>query len=462
MSSGNDGLGASMEPSAAESSATIHELARGARVLTGSPADFGPLLDRIGDARIVMLGEASHGTHEFYRIRNEITKRLIVEHRFSAVAIEGDWPDAARVHAFVQGMGTADGDATEALAGFRRFPQWMWRNADVLDFVGWLRQYNDGLPTKSARVGFYGLDLYSLHASIDAVIAYLQVVDPAAAQRARERYACFDHVGAEPEAYGHATALGLSQSCEAEVVQQLVELQQRRVLASQALMAVEAAALFGAQQNAHVVRDAERYYRALFDRRTNSWNLRDRHMMETLVRLEQHLARAQMVPKIVVWAHNSHIGDARATDRSRYGELNIGQLAREHFGSAVRLVGFTTYDGSVTAASEWGSAATRMTVRPALPGSVEWLMHATGHRACYVDPAASAALHDVLQQPRLARAIGVIYRPQSERQSHYFTVSLARQFDAVLHFDRTRAVEPLEREGFFDRDELPETFPSAL
>lgn len=462
MSSGNDGFGLLTDPSAAESPAAIHEVARGAHVLDGSPADFAPLLRRLGDARVVMLGEASHGTHEFYRIRNEITKRLIVEHRFSAVAIEGDWPDAARVHAFVQGMDTADGDATEALAGFRRFPQWMWRNADVLDFVGWLRQHNEGLPAESARVGFYGLDLYSLHASIDAVIDYLQVVDPEAALRARERYACFDHVGAEPEVYGQATALGLSASCEHEVVQQLVELQQRRVYESSAPGGHGAAALFGAQQNAHVVRDAERYYRALFDQRANSWNLRDRHMMETLVRLEQYLARGNGPPKIVVWAHNSHVGDARATDRTRYGEFNIGQLAREYLGAAVRLVGFTTFDGTVTAASDWGAAASRMDVRPALQGSVEWLMHATGHRACYIEPTTSAALYDVLRQPRLARAIGVIYRPQTERQSHYFTVSLARQFDAVLHLDHTRAVEPLEREGLSDHHELPETFPSSL
>lgn len=445
-----------------ESQRAIHVVAQGARALDGSSNDFEPLLRRIGDARVVMLGEASHGTHEFYRIRNEITKRLIAEHHFCAVAIEGDWPDAYRVNRFVQGAHTDDGDATEALAGFRRFPHWMWRNADVLDFVGWLRQYNDAAPASSPRVGFYGLDLYSLHASIDAVIGYLRPIDPEAAYRAQERYGCFDHFGPEPEVYGQSTTLGISPSCEQNVVEQLLELQQRATTAMASSMLTHDAPLFAALQNAHVIRSAERYYRAMFDRRASSWNLRDRHMMDTLLRLERHLALSRERARIVVWAHNSHVGDARATDRAGYGELTIGQLAREHYGGDSVLVGFSTFDGTVTAAHDWGEPARRMTVRPALPGSVEWLMHATGHGACYVDLAASPELTDVLRHPRLSRAIGVIYRPQTERQSHYFTVSVAQQFDALLHFDRTRAVEPLEQTGGSMFGELPETYPSSL
>jgi erythromycin esterase-like protein len=430
--------------------------------LDGSPDDFTPLLARIGSARVVMIGEASHGTHEFYRIRNQITKRLIAESGFTAVAVEADWPDAHRVSAFVQGVATEDRDASDALDDFRRFPQWMWRNADVLDFVGWLRQHNDAVPTKSRRVGFYGLDLYSLHASMAAVIDYLRAVDPDAAQRARERYSCFDHFGAEPQVYGQATTLGIAESCEREAVEQLLEMQRHAVVGLSGGGTTDPAAQFVAEQNARVVRNAERYYRAMFDRRSNTWNMRDQHMMDTLTQLDRFLGRESAPPRIVVWAHNSHIGDARATDRAGAGEHNIGQLARVAFGPQVALVGFSTYDGTVTAADEWGGPARRMNVRAALPESVEWLFHEAGHAACYIDASRSSALFDVLQPPRLARAIGVIYRPQTERDSHYYAVSIARQFDAVLHYDRSRAVEPLERVGAPVPDELPETYPSSL
>ena len=440
----------------------IQVVAQCAKRLDGSPDDFEPLLARIGDARVVMIGEASHGTHEFYRIRNEITKRLIAEFGFSAVAVEADWPDAHRVNAFVQGISANEKDATDALEGFRRFPQWMWRNADVLDFVGWLRQHNDAAPTTSKRVGFYGLDLYSMHASMAAVIDYLRAADPDAAQRARERYSCFDHFGDEPQVYGQATTLGIAESCEREAVEQLIEMQRLGADRLRGDRHVDDASQFVAEQNARVVRNAERYYRAMFDRRSSTWNLRDQHMMDTLTQLDRFLGRDGEPPRLIVWAHNSHIGDARATDRATAGEHNIGQLARMAFGAHVVLVGFSSYDGTVTAADDWGGPARRMTVRPALPESVEWLFHEAGHAACYVDASGSAELYDVLQQPRLARAIGVIYRPQTERQSHYYTVSLARQFDAVFHYDHSRAVEPLERVGAPVPDELPETYPSAL
>ena len=290
--------------------------------LTGSSGDFDPLIARVGNARFALIGEASHGTHEFYRIRAEITKRLINEKGFSAVAVEADWPDAYRVNRYVRAT-SDDADAVEALAGFARFPQWMWRNADVLDFIGWLRAHNDLLPRGAPRVGFYGLDLYSLHASIQAVLAYLDSVDPSGARRARKRYSCFDQFGDDPQRYGHAASGGYARSCEAEVVAQLVEL--RRSAAVYALRdhGIAPDALFYAEQNARLVANAEEYYRAMFGSRASSWNLRDRHMAETLAALDAHLSRNGRPAKIVVWAHNSHLGDARATELSRSGELNL-------------------------------------------------------------------------------------------------------------------------------------------
>jgi erythromycin esterase-like protein len=437
-----------------------HDLRAAAHQLIGAPQDFDPLLALAGDAQFVLIGEASHGTHEFYRIRAEITKRLIREKGFAAVAVEADWPDAFRVNRFVRGRGD-DADAAEALAGFQRFPQWMWRNADVLDFVGWLRAHNDALP-ESRRVGFYGLDLYSLHASMDAVLRYLDVVDPEAAERARLRYACFDHFGGDPQAYGYATSLGLAPSCETEVVDQLVEL--RRSAADYARRDGRVAAddLFFAEQNARLVRNAERYYRAMFGSRTGSWNLRDLHMAETLEALVAFLGTQGQGQKVVVWAHNSHLGDARATEMGAGGELNVGQLVRQRYGRETRLVGFLTYTGTVTAASDWDQPAERKVVRPGLDGSYEAVLHEVGLRNALLDLTTPGPVMAELSEARLERAIGVIYRPETERLSHYFHAQLPRQFDAVLYYDTTRAVEPLERTGLWERGEIPETFPSAL
>jgi erythromycin esterase-like protein len=440
---------------------TVERVRGAARVLSGGPADFDPLMERIGDARYVLLGEASHGTHEFYRIRAEITKRLIVEKGFRAVAVEADWPDAAEVNRYLRGRPGAD-DASEALAAFQRFPQWMWRNADVLDFVGWARTFNESRRGEHEQVGFYGLDLYSLHRSMAAVLQYLRHVDPAAARRAEHRYACFDQFGEEPQSYGYATALGLAQSCETAVVWQLQEL--RAASAEYAMRdgQLAADAHFMAAQNARVVANAEEYYRQMFVGRVSSWNLRDTHMAETLTELNNFLAVQGSPPRIVVWAHNSHLGDARATEMGRRGEHNVGQLVRERVGAAAVNVGFTTYDGTVTAASDWDGGAERKLVRPALPGSYEALFHETGLGNFYLDLGVRAPA--ALAVPRLERAIGVVYRPETERQSHYFEASLARQFDAVFHYDRTRAVEPLERTPSWDRvsADFPETFPSAL
>ena len=427
----------------------------------GELSDYDPLLSLVGDARFVLIGEASHGTHEFYRERAQITKRLITEKGFSAVAVEADFPDAYRLNRYVRGR-PDDADAVEALGGFKRFPAWMWRNADVLDFIGWLRSYNDDLPDTDPRVGFYGLDLYSLHTSIEVVLNYLDKVDPEGARRARARYACFDHFGEDVQAYGYATGLGIADSCEEEVVSQLLELHQRASELARRDGRVAADEFFLAEQNARLVKNAEQYYRMMYRSDVSSWNLRDLHMMETLAELDNHLSEPGRKARIVVWEHNSHLGDASATEMGRRGEWNVGQLTRKRYGGETVLVGFTTYEGTVTAATDWGGAAERKRVRPALPGSYEELFHDTGSdRFMVLMPKASAA-KIALEAPLLERAIGVIYRPETERQSHYFQASLSNQFDAVIHIDETRAVEPLERTVKWDAGEVLETFPSGI
>lgn len=429
-----------------------------AQPLSGGSDEFDALLQLIGDARFVLLGEATHGTHEFYSARAAITKRLIAEKGFSVIAVEADWPDSARVHRYVRGD-AADADANHALSGFHRFPTWMWRNAVVLEFVEWLRDFNQ-LSSKRAPAGFYGMDLYSLHASIEAVLEYLDKVDPDAARRARSRYACFDHFSPNPQEYGYATTIGAMESCEHAVVEQLVELQEKagEFLTRDGKVAAEE--FFFAQQNARLVKDAEEYYRAMFRGRASSWNLRDRHMTDTIENLVNHL-NGNSQPKAIVWAHNSHLGDARATEMSHYGEVNIGQLVRERFGADAVLIGFTTHHGTVTAASDWGRPADRKNVRPALRGSYEELFHQTGLPRFWIDLRGAGQI-GVLQQRRIERAIGVIYRPENERLSHYFHARLPEQFDAVIHFDETSAVEPLERTSIWDEGEFPETYPFKL
>lgn len=429
-----------------------------AHPLVGEIDDYDPLLNLIGDASLVLIGEASHGTHEFYRERAQITKRLIKEKGFAAVAVEADWPDAYRVNRYVRGLGS-DADAVEALAGFKRFPAWMWRNADVLDFVGWLRTHNDDLAPHAAKVGFYGLDLYSLHSSIAAVLDYLDRIDPDAAQRARARYACFDHFGSDEQAYGYATGLGIAKSCEEEVVSQLVELHRRAAEYARRDGRIAADEYFYASQNARLVLNAERYYRSMFRGRVSSWNLRDRHMVETLESLRQYLG-AQA--KIVVWAHNSHLGDARATSMGQEGEWNVGQIVRELHDRDAVLVGLTTHHGTVTAASNWDGPAERKRVRPALVNSYEALFHDVSIPRFFLTLRNMGHATSALNEPLLERAIGVIYRPETERASHYFQARLSPQFDAVLHFDETRAVEPLERTVEWQEGEVPETFPTGI
>src|SRR6266704_1010363 len=431
-----------------------------AQPLSGAPNDYDALLEVINNARIVLLGEASHGTHEFYFERAQITKRLIAEKNFTVLAIEADWPDASRVHRYVRGSSN-DANPSEALAGFRRFPTWMWRNTVVVEFVEWLRQFNKDVDSKRAPAGLYGMDLYSLHGSIDAVLNYLEKVDPEAAKRARLRYSCFDHFSREPQEYGYAATVGAAESCEDAVVEQLIELRRkaREFLSRDGEVAAEE--LFFAEQNARLVKNAEQYYRSMFRGRASSWNLRDRHMVETIEALVAHLNGSRQ-PKAIVWAHNSHLGDARATEMSERGELNVGQLIRERFGKEAVLIGFTTHHGSVTAASDWGADAERKNVRPALRGSYEEFFHEIGLARFWINFRERGDNIDILRTSRLERAIGVIYRPETERFSHYFQARLPEQFDAIIHIDETRAVEPLERTSIWDKGELPETYPFTL
>jgi erythromycin esterase-like protein/predicted phosphoribosyltransferase len=436
------------------------------RVAVDAPGGVPPremLSELIGDARIVLIGESSHGTQEFYRARADITKWLIEEKGFCAVAAEADWPDAYRVNRYVRWQGT-DITATEALAGFERFPSWMWRNTVVRDFVEWLRANNQRSASQHRRqAGFYGLDLYSLHRSMDEVISYLDKIDPVAAARARARYACFDHVSSadDGQAYGFRAAFGAGLSCEKDAIDQLVDMQRNalRYARRDGLLAEDE--VFYAEQNAQVVRDAERYYRAMFGGRVTSWNLRDQHMAETLRALLDHLGRHDgPAPRIVVWAHNSHVGDARATEVGADGQLTLGQLVRERYRDDCRLIGFSTYTGTVTAASEWGGVAERKVVRPALPGSIEELFHETSKPAFAV--ASDSAAADALDVVRLSRAIGVIYLPATERQSHYYHVRPADQFDAMIHIETTQALEPLEVTSQWTAGETPETYPTGL
>jgi erythromycin esterase-like protein len=419
------------------------------------------LLDRIGDARFVLLGEATHGTHEFYRERAILTERLILEKGFDAVAVEADWPDARRAHEFIRGAGS-DETPEDALRGFQRFPKWMWRNHDVKELLGWMRLH-------APEVGFYGLDLYGLHASIAAVVAWLDDVDPRAARRARERYACFDKFGHDTDTFTYGVELG--PSCADEVREQLLET--RALLRDHARYVPVGGAddwserLFDVDVNVALVAAAEAYYRSMALGGVATWNLRDRQMAATVSTVAEHLEHRLGRPaRVVVWEHNSHLGDARATEMSVEGEINVGQLLRERHGADTFSVGFTTYDGMVTAAPDWGAAAARVAVRPAIADSHELLLHLAvtevGEDSVVVMPDREGRLPDLLRAERLERAIGVVYRPRTERISHWFRARLAEQFDAVIHVDRSSAVEPLERAERREGEDLPETYPFAF
>ncbi|HEU4612446.1 MAG TPA: erythromycin esterase family protein [Kofleriaceae bacterium] len=434
----------------------IRSIARG---LHGEE-DIDRLVELVAHKRIVMIGEATHGTHEFYDLRAALTRRLIQHHGFAAVAIEGDWPDALRVDRFVRDLATDDEDAESALDSFERFPRWMWRNADVAAFITWLRGHNSQRDERQ-RVGFYGLDLYSLHASMRAVIEYLEDNDHDAAVRARERYACFDHVQGNAEQYGLQAHLGIGPKCETEVVAQLVEMQLRKLARSGRSPSGDA--WFHAVQQAHVVRNAEAYYRMMFAGRSASWNLRDTHMADTLDMLANHLGDGEPA-KLIVWAHNSHVGDARATEMGDDGQLTLGQIARQRHPGDVALIGLTTHEGTVIAADDWEEPAQYMRVRPALPGSWEELLHEAGLSRFYL---MSTDMKAVIgpRVERLQRAIGVVYRPSTERRSHYLHARLADELDVVIHLDTTHALEPLdpiEVPSVTPEQELPETYPTGV
>lgn len=434
-------------------------IARIARPIHGEE-ELDQLLDLIGNARLVLIGEASHGTHEFYDLRASLTRKLIAERGFAGVAIEGDWPDALRVDRYVR-RGGDDETAEDALGGFDRFPTWMWRNEEVATFVEWLRGHNGRRPADT-RAGFYGIDLYSLHASMAAVLSFLGEVDPEAASRARERYSCFEHA-ADAQQYGMKAHFGLEDDCETEVIEQLVEMQRRH--SARSGRTPQGIAWFHAMQNAHVVRDAEAYYRTMFKGRNESWNLRDTHMADTVDMLAANLGSPGQPAKLVVWAHNSHVGDARATAMGDEGQITLGQLMRQRHPDEVGLIGFTTHRGVVECAHDWDEPGHREVVRPSLPGSWEELFNASGIPRFMVT---SAALRRGVGESveRLHRAIGVVYRPETERRSHYYEARLAEQYDVVVHIDETHAVRPLDRvmepPAAGPEAEPPETFPSGM
>ncbi|HTV30108.1 MAG TPA: protein-L-isoaspartate(D-aspartate) O-methyltransferase [Xanthobacteraceae bacterium] len=409
-------------------------------------ADFGPLLDRIGDSRIVLLGEASHGTSEFYRMRERISRELIVNKGFRFIAIEGDWPDAARIDRYVRHLEYRPAEWT----AFARFPTWMWRNNEVRDFVDWLHQHNATLKLP-VRAAFHGLDLYSLYVSIRAVLSYLDEVDPSAAKIARERYGCLTPWQGDPATYGHAALIDSYGTCEEPVVRALRDLLANRL----AYAAHDGERFFDAVQNARLVANAERYYRVMYYGSRASWNLRDEHMFTTLKNL---LAFYGPDSKAIVWAHNSHVGDSEATEMASRGEHNIGHLCRREFGAGVYSVGFGTNSGTVAAASDWDGPMEIKKVQPALPKSYEWLCHAAGHSRFMLGLRDRAGAQD-LGKPHLERAIGVIYRPQTERASHYFQAMLPRQFDEYIWFDESRAVTPIDTAQL---EGLPDTYPFGV
>ena len=409
---------------------------------------FADSFERFGDARVVLLGEATHGTHEFYAARAAITRHLIERHGFNIVAVEGDWPDIARIDAYARHR------AARPRRGepFVRFPTWMWRNEEVLAFADWLRGHNTDLA-EDERAGMYGLDVYSMGESIHAVIAYLDQHDSSAATEARRRYGCLMPWQDEPQHYGREVEYGTLRGCEDSVLAQLQDLLAERM----EYIEQDGEAFFDAEQNARIVRAAEQYYRSMYRGAASSWNLRDRHMFDTLLRLMAHREDA----RAVIWAHNSHVGNASATAMGWRGEFNIGELVRAAYGEEAVLIGFGTDRGTVAAASDWGAEMHIKKVRPARDDSWEAAFRRTGQARSLTDWRGhkDRALVELLSQTLLERAIGVIYRPETELASHYFEAVIADQFDAFVWFEETRAVTPLGHERPHG---APETWPFGL
>ena len=429
--------------SAETDSSAINLVRQSAHRLSGARGDYDPLMKIIGDARFVLLGEATHGTHEFYRERARITRRLIEEKGFDAVVLEADWMDAYRVNEFVLGN-LRDKSAEQSLSGFTRFPRWMWRNGDFRDLAAAVRSINDSRQPDIRKVGIYGMDLYGLKESAEAVVEYLKRVDVVAANRARKRYDCLRGYRESPEQYGYDVSTNVKKSCEAVMTEQFQEMEKRFNDWLGGEKRERNDDLFSAYQNARVVKNAEAYYRLSYKRSFSTWNLRDSHMADTIQALARYLdALGGQKSKIVVWAHNTHQGDAQMTEMGEAGELNVGHLMRKANDGNSVLIGFTTYTGQVMAASEWGAQGFRMKVRPALPESYSRLFHDTGVGNFLLIFRGNERLTQELARPRLERAIGVIYKPATERRSHYFEARMSKQFDAVIHFDVTSAVKPL-------------------
>jgi erythromycin esterase-like protein len=411
--------------------------------------EFGEFFDRFGEAELVLLGEATHGTSEFYRARAAITRRLIERHGFTIVAVEADWPDAARIDAYVRHHAKRPRRAE----AFTRFPTWMWRNSEVLEFADWLRRYNEG-KSPERQASFHGLDVYSLGESMHAVVSYLESVDHQAAKRARYRYGCLSPWQADPAKYGQAVTYADLDPCEVNVVKQLKEMLSKRL----DWIDKDGEAWFDAAQNARIVRAAERYYRIMYQGSNESWNLRDRHMFDTLQAVIGHRGFGT---KAVVWAHNSHVGNAAATGMGWRGQFNIGELARIAYGDGAILVGFGTDTGTVAAASDWGADMEIKSIRPAREDSYEHVFRRTGIARSLTDwrKADTAKIRELLREPRLERAIGVVYRPETELHSHYFEAVLSEQFDCWIWFEQTSPVTPL---GHEKPHGAPETYPFGL
>lgn len=405
--------------------------------LQGDNKNYYPLLDQIGDAHFVLLGEATHGTSEFYQARAQITSLLIKEKGFNAVAVEADFPEAYQINKFLRGMGDVQ-SASYALNGFKRFPVWMWNNREMLSFIESVKIINSTRAPEQ-HVGFYGLDLYSMYTSIEAVISYLDRVDPEAAEQARKRYSCFYQYGKDDDAYGQAMSY-VKENCQQEVVSQLIEMQNKWNQYQSIEGLSEKEELFFAEQNAKLAKNAEQYYREMFNKRVKTWNLRDLFMADMVDSVYQHVSKMAGSAKVVVWAHNSHTGNALATEFSETGELSLGQLVLfRHWGDSY-LVGFTTYSGIVAAASQWGGPVESMIVKPALENSYESIFHNTDIKAFMLDLNNISGSLEIFKRNHLERAIGAVYAPETERATHYFNARLADQFNAVIHFDNTNAV----------------------
>jgi len=415
-----------------------------------SPADLDPLLARIGSARCVLLGEASHGTHEYYTWRAEISKRLIQEKGFSFIAVEGDWPDCYRVNRFIKGFPDSEASAYDVLHAFARWPTWMWANREIVELAEWLRRYNN--QPEARRVGFYGLDVYSLWDSLYQIMSYLRRTDGEALEAARRAFRCFQPYGEDEQQYARATRM-IPECCENEVVELLQAIRAQAPAYSQD----GREAHFAAEQNALVLKNAEAYYRTMVLSNAESWNVRDQHMAETLSRLlDFHGVGA----KAIVWEHNTHIGDARFTDMADDGMVNIGQLARERYGEdQVVLIGFGSHRGSVIAADEWEAPMERMKVPEARPGSWEDLLHQAGADNKWL--LFDSAMSEEWLQKRGHRAIGVVYHPGYERFGNYVPTVLSRRYDAFLYLDATQALWPLHLSES-EVQEVPETYPFGV